>query len=170
MVGLRDAFNTLLQDSFDRPDGVDSTANGAPLTLPLDLSETPEAFEVRASLPGVAPEDVRVTVHGDTLTIQAEVKGRAGQDGKTWHLRERRAGVSRRTVTLGVLLDADRASADHEHGVLTLTLPKAESARPKQIRVGASAFELIRAEARGRGGHQRRVPDGRAMKLKARKG
>ena len=139
MVSLRDAFNTLLQDSFVRPGGADGAANGAPMTLPLDISETPEAFEVHASLPGVAPDDVQVTIHGDTLTIQAEVKGRTDREGQTWHLRERRAGVSRRTVTLGVPVDADRASADHEHGVLTLTLPKADSARPRQIKVGASA-------------------------------
>jgi HSP20 family protein len=109
------------------------------VTLPLDVSETADAFVVRASLPGVRPEDVQVTVHGDTLSIQAEVGQEQEREGETWHLRERRRGTFRRTVTLPVPVDADRATAEHEHGVLRLTLPKAESARPKQIRVGTPA-------------------------------
>jgi HSP20 family protein len=134
MVSLRDAFNSLLQESFVRPDSL--TPSGGALVLPLDISETPEAFVVRASLPGIKPEDVQVTVHGDTLTIQAETKAEQEDKGETWHLRERRHGTFRRTVTLTVPVDADHATAEHDHGVLRLTLPKAESAMPKQIRVG----------------------------------
>jgi HSP20 family protein len=83
MVSLRDAFNTLLQESFVRPDSL--PAGSAPLALPLDIAETAEAFVVRASLPGVRPEDVQVTVHGDTLSIQAEVKAAEEKQGETWH-------------------------------------------------------------------------------------
>lgn len=137
MVSLRDAFNTLLQESFVRPDSLAS--GGSALVLPLDISETDDAFVVRASLPGVKPEEVQVTVHGDTLTIQAETQADEEKQGETWHLRERRHGTFRRTVTLSVPVDADRAEAEHDHGVLRLTLPKAESARPKQIKVGAAA-------------------------------
>lgn len=134
MVSLRDAFNTLLQESFVRPDSL--SGGGSVLALPLDISETAEAFVVRASLPGVRPEDVQVTIHGDTLTIQGESGAEEEQQGETWHLRERRLGTFRRTVTLSVPVDADRAVAEHDHGVLRLTLPKAESARPRQIKVG----------------------------------
>ncbi|WP_169981005.1 Hsp20/alpha crystallin family protein [Tautonia rosea] len=137
MVSLRDAFNSLLQESFVRPDSLPS--GGSALVLPLDISETPEAFVVRASLPGIKPEDVQVTIHGDTLTIQAETQTEQEQEQETWHLRERRHGTFRRTVTLAVPVDADRATAEHDHGVLRLTLPKAESARPKQIKVGPAA-------------------------------
>jgi len=135
MVSLRDAFNTLLQESFVRPEGL--AAGGNVLTLPLDISETPETFVVRASLPGIRPEDVQVTVHGDTLTIQGETRAEEERKDEAWHLRERRHGVFRRTVTLTVPVDADRAVAEHDHGVLRLTLPKSESARPKQIKVGS---------------------------------
>ena len=138
MVSLRDAFNNLLQESFVRPDGL-PRPNGAPLVAPLDVAESAEAFVVKASLPGVRPEDVQVTVHGDTLTIQGEVKAEEEKQGQSWHIRERRAGTFRRTLTLPVPVDADRAQAAHDHGVLTLTLPKAESARPKQIKVGSAA-------------------------------
>ncbi|RUL84939.1 Hsp20/alpha crystallin family protein [Tautonia sociabilis] len=138
MVSLRDAFNTLLQESFVRPDSL-SRGEAAALPMPLDISETAEAFVVRASLPGIKPEDVQISVHGDTLTIQGETKSQEERQGETWHLRERRHGVFRRTVTLSVPVDADRASAEHENGVLTLTLPKAESARPKQIKVASAS-------------------------------
>lgn len=138
MVSLRDAFNTLLQESFVRPDSLTPGPGGA-LVLPLDISETTDAFVVRASLPGVAPEEVQVTIHGDTLSIQAETKEDRREEGEAWHLRERRHGTFRRTVTLSVPVDADRAEAEHDHGVLRLTLPKAESARPRQIKVGQAA-------------------------------
>lgn len=136
VVSLRDAFNTLLQESFVRPDSLPSGGSNV-LALPLDISETADAFVVRASLPGIRPEDVQVTVHGDTLTIQGETRSEEEHKEETWHLRERRHGTFRRTVSLSVPVDADRAVAEHNHGVLRLTLPKAESARPKQIKVGA---------------------------------
>lgn len=140
MVSLRDAFNTLLQESFVRPGSLNpESGTGGARVLPLDISETADAFVVRASLPGVAPEEVQVTIHGDTLTIQGESKEERREDDETWHLRERRHGTFRRTVTLSVPVDADRASAEHDHGVLRLTLPKAESARPRQIKVGRSS-------------------------------
>jgi len=139
-VSLRDAVNSLFQESFVRPDNLMPTAgaDGA-RPLPLDIRETPEAFVVEASLPGATPEDVEVTVHGDTLTIRGETKAEQERQGETWHLRERRSGSFRRTVSLAVPVDADKATAEHDHGVLRLTLPKAESARPKQIKVAPSA-------------------------------
>lgn len=137
MVSLRDAVNTLFQESFVRPNGLTPAGAGAP--LPLDIRETPEAFVVQASLPGVGPDDVQVTIHGDTLTIQGEVKADEEKQGESWHLRERRRGLFRRTVTLGVPIDSERTVANHEHGVLTLTLPKAESAKPKQIKIGSAS-------------------------------
>src|SRR5262249_35518323 len=93
-------------------------------------------FLVKASLPGIKPEDVQITVHGDTLTIRAEQKAEEEKKGQTWHLRERRYGAFQRSVSLAVPIDSDKAHATYDHGVLTLTLPKAEAARPKQIKVG----------------------------------
>ena len=138
-VSLRDAVNSLFQESFVRSNNLIPAAAGGATPLPLDVRETPEAFVVEASLPGIRPEDVEVTVHGDTLTIRGETRAEEETQGETWHLRERRSGAFRRTVTLPVPVDADKATADHDHGVLKLTLPKAESARPKQIKVGPTA-------------------------------
>jgi HSP20 family protein len=132
-ISLRDAMNSLLQDSFVRPGG--SASGGGTLTLPLDVCETENEFVIKASLPGVKPDDVQITVHGDTLTIRAEGKVEEEKKGEHWHLRERRFGAFQRSVSLGSPVSADRATAHHEHGVLTLTLPKAEEAKPKQIKI-----------------------------------
>jgi HSP20 family protein len=136
-VSLRDAMNSLLQDSFVRPFA--GQAGGTAAALPLDISENENEFVVKASLPGVRPDDVQITVHGDTLTIRGESKSEEEKKGHTWHLRERRFGAFQRSVSLAVPIDADKAQAQYDHGVLTLTLPKAEQARPKQIKVGGGS-------------------------------
>jgi len=134
MVSLRDAMNTLLQESFVRPGGAGSP--GGAVSLPLDVSETENEFVIHASLPGIKPDDIQITIHGDTLTIRGESKAEEEKKGQTWHLRERRTGSFTRSVSLGIPIDADRAQTKFDHGVLTLTLPKAEAAKPKQIRIG----------------------------------
>lgn len=137
VVSLRDAMNALLQESFVRPTGLLSQDGSA--VLPLDVSESDNEFVIKASVPGIKPEDVQITVQGDTLTIRGESKSEDEKQGERWHLRERRYGAFQRSLTLGTPVEADKAQAHHEHGVLTLTLPKAEAARPRQIRVGGNA-------------------------------
>jgi len=134
MVSLRDAVNSLLQDSFVPPNGARSERRAA-FTLPLDVTEAENDFVVTASLPGISPEDVQTTVLGDTLTIRGESKADGEQNGQNWLVRERRCGSFQRSVSLGTPINADKATAQFEHGVLTLTLPKSEQARPKQIKL-----------------------------------
>ena len=93
IVSLRDAMNTLLQESFVQPGGPGAKALAS---LPLDVSETESEYVVKASLPGIKPGDVQITVHGDTLTIRGETKAEEEKKGQTWHLRERRHGSFRR--------------------------------------------------------------------------
>jgi HSP20 family protein len=135
MVSLRDAMSSLLQDSFVRPGA--SVGDGIPAMLPLDVSENENEFIIKASLPGIRPEDVQITVHGDTLTIRAEMKAEQEKNDEHFHLRERRYGLFQRTVKLSAPVRSDEARAEFENGVLTLTLPKSEEAKPKQIKVGA---------------------------------
>lgn len=135
-VSLRDAMNSLFQDSFVRP--MNGGGSVAYATLPLDVSETENEFVVKGSLPGVKPEDVHITVHGDTLTIQGESKSEQEKKGERWHLRERRFGSFQRSLSLSTPVNSDKAQAQFEQGVLTLTLPKSESAKPRQIKVGGS--------------------------------
>ena len=133
MISLRDAMNSLLAESFVRPGG--QPAPGGAATLPLDVAETEGEFVVKASLPGIKPEDVHITAHGDTLTIRGESKGEEEKKGAHWHMRERRVSSLARSISLGTPIQADAASAQFDHGVLTLTLPKTAAAKPKQIKV-----------------------------------
>jgi HSP20 family protein len=136
-ISLRDAMNALLQESFIQPGSF--LAQDGSAALPLDVSESDNDFVIQASVPGVKPEDVQITVQGDTLTIRGESRSEEEKDGERRHLRERRYGTFQRSVTLGTPVDADRAQARYEHGVLTLTLPKAEGAKPRQIKIGGTA-------------------------------
>ena len=133
MVSLRDAMNTLFQESFVRPIGAMASGQG---TLPLDVRENENEFVIQASLPGMKPEDVQVTIQGETLTIRGEHQESAERKGENWLLRERRLGNFQRSIALSSPVDSEKAQAQFEHGVLTLTLPKAEAAKPKQIKVG----------------------------------
>jgi HSP20 family protein len=104
--------------------------------VPVDISETDDEFVVKANLPGVEPEDVDVQVHGDTVTIRGEAKSESEEKDGNWLRRERRYGVFTRSFNLPATIDSAKASADFEHGVLKLTLPKSETERPKSIKVG----------------------------------
>jgi len=134
VVSLRDAMNSLFQESFVRPGS--ALAPGT-VPMPVDVVENENEFVVKASLPGIKPEDVHITVHGETLTIRGESKADEEKKGETWHLRERRHGVFQRTVNLAAPINSDKAVAKYDHGILTLTLPKAEQAKPKQIKIGS---------------------------------
>ncbi len=136
-ISLRDAMNTLLQESFIRP--ASPLFQDGSAVLPLDVSETGDAFVIKATVPGLKPEDVQINVHGDTLAIRGESRSEEEKDGERWHLRERRYGAFQRSLTLGTPVEADKAEASYEHGVLTLTLPKAEEAKPRQIKIGGPA-------------------------------
>ncbi len=133
-VGLRDAVNSLFQESFIRPTNL-LARDGAGF-LPVDVRETENEFIVTASLPGVNADDVQISVQGGMLTIRGETQAEAESKGETWHIRERRLGSFQRSLTLGTPVDADRAEARYENGVLTLKISKAEDAKPRQIKIG----------------------------------
>jgi HSP20 family protein len=136
-VSLNDAMNALLRESFIRPSSV--PGQQGPGLLPLDIAENENEFVVKASLPGVRPDDVELTILGDTVTIRGESKVDEEKTGARWHLRERRFGTFQRSISLATPVDTEKAVAQFEHGVLTLTLPKAEAARPRQIRIGGGS-------------------------------
>lgn len=122
-----------MQESFVRPTGL--LGDGNALMIPVVVSENEKEFTVKASLPGVLPEDVQVMVQGDVLTIRGETKEE--KTDEQYHVRERRYGEFLRTVTLPTPVSAEKAQARFEDGVLTLTLPKSEESKPKQIKLGA---------------------------------
>ena len=134
LVSLRQAMDRLFEDSFVRPRGFGFTADfGA--NLPLDITNTADALLVEAALPGVRPEDVEIIVEDGTLTIRAESKDEREETQGETIISEIRRGSMSRTVTLPTGLEADKASATFENGVLHLTFPRAEAVKPRQIRI-----------------------------------
>jgi HSP20 family protein len=134
LLTLRQAMDRLFDDNFFRPYGY--AANGGDVgRLPLDVRASGDALIVEASLPGIKPEDVDITVENGTLTIRAEDRTERNEDENGWVVREISRGSVMRSVTLPTGLEADKAEATFEHGVLKLRLPKAEQVKPRQIRI-----------------------------------
>lgn len=134
LITLREAMDRLFDEAFTRPLSLLEGWGSLPL---IDMYQTDNEVVVKATLPGVKPEDLHITVTGDVLTIKGEVKAEEEVKNATYHLRERRYGTFSRSIPLPVPVVADKAKAEFENGILTLTLPKAEEVRPKTITVKA---------------------------------
>jgi len=134
LVTLRQAMDRLFDDTVFRPFA--AFGGGGDLArLPLDVRTSQDALLVEASLPGFKPEDVEITVENGTLTIRAEDRTQETREEGDWVVREIARGSVMRTVTLPTGLEADKAEATFEHGVLTLRIPRAEQTKPRQIRI-----------------------------------
>ena len=134
LVTLRQAMDRLFDDTVFRPySGGNGYSDFA--RIPRDVRTIADALLVEASLPGIEPEDVDITVENGTLTIRAEDRADGSQEQSGWVVREISRGSVMRTVTLPAGLEADKAQATFEHGVLTLRIPKAEQVKPRQIRI-----------------------------------
>jgi HSP20 family protein len=105
----------------------------------LDINESPEAYTVYTELPGVTPDQVDVTVNEGTLTIRGERKFYEAQDEENFHRVERRFGSFQRSITLPQAVKSDAIEAAFKDGVLTVTIPKAETAKPRRIEVKATS-------------------------------
>jgi HSP20 family protein len=132
---LRQAMDHLFEDSFVRPGRtwrIVSRNGGA--QVPVDMYSTEDEVVIKAAVPGVNPDDVEITIEGDTLTIKGETKASEDVD---YICQEHCYGPFARTFTLNVPIQTDKATAEFENGILTLTLPKAEEAKPKTIKIKA---------------------------------
>ena len=146
---LRRAMDRLFDDDFLRPRGWRLATVGAEPAL--DVTTTPDELAVKASLPGWKPEDVDITLTGRTLTISGEMKEETRREEESWILNEIRRGSFSRTLELPEGLVGDRATATYEHGVLTLRIPKAEEAKPRQIKIGVTGDARPERELVGSG-------------------
>jgi HSP20 family protein len=102
----------------------------------VNLYETSDAYVLTAEVPGVAPEDLEISLEGSTVTLRGERK-LAAEEGANVHRSERPVGSFRRAIDLPVTIDGEKVEAVHRLGVLTLRLPKAPEYRPRQISVKA---------------------------------
>jgi len=134
---LRTTMDRLFDEGFPRPWRLMPAVTEYDAVFPVEVSETEDAIEVKASLPGVKPEEVEISVASGVLTIKAEHLEDTEDKKRDFYRREIRYGSFHRSLSLPVSVDADKAEARFENGVLRLTLPKAESIRPKQIKVGS---------------------------------
>ena len=122
---------------FDRlASGVFDTAR-APRLMPVDLFRDGDQYVLSADLPGIDPSSVDLDVDGQLLTIRAERRAPASEQVK-WLAHERPYGNYMRQFTLGNGVDAEKITANYEHGVLSVIIPMAERAKPRKIRIGAS--------------------------------
>jgi HSP20 family protein len=135
MVSLSDVMDRMLSRSFVRPYDWATSFWGATQAMPVDITENAEGFTVKASVPGVKAEELDINLENNVLTIRAERKAEESNDELRWQ--ERYYGRLERCFTLPVEVDVSKTEAKLEHGVLTLSLPKAEAVKPKTIKIQA---------------------------------
>ena len=104
----------------------------------VDIIETPQAYVLRAEIPGINPDDVDVTLTGDTLTLRGEKAVEEKLEDQSWCMSERRAGGFERSFTLPAAVSAKDVEAEARHGVLTIKVMKAKEAQPHRVSIRKS--------------------------------
>ena len=137
MMTLREAMDRLFDDAFTRPFSLTREGGSTWSSPAIDMYQTDDEVVVKAALPGFKPDEVQINVTGDILTIRGEVKHEEEKKDKSWHIREQRWGSFERSLRLPTGVISDKAKADFDNGILTITLPKSEEVRPKTITVKA---------------------------------
>jgi HSP20 family protein len=136
MERLWDAMDRHFWEGRERAFGeVPVSRSRSARAVPVDMYETDAGLVVKASVPGIEPKDVDITVTGNVLTIRGEFEEEEGVERGSYYRRERGSGEFQRSLVLPDGINSGGAEASFKHGVLTLRLPKAEEARPKQIKV-----------------------------------
>lgn len=129
--------NDLLEDNRNRMGVMNEFENKA-FGLAIDVDETEDVYSIRANLPGVNLEDITVNIHDDVLTISAETTADEYDDSTRVLVRERRNGKFTRSMRFPVAVSGDAVEASFDNGVLTISVPKAEEAKPRQIPVNVA--------------------------------
>ena len=104
----------------------------------VDVIENEDGFSVKASLPGINPDDVEITIEDNVLTIKGEVAEEKEKEEENYHIRERRSGSFGRSLRFPIDVNAEAVEATYTNGVLTLNVPKVEEVKPKRIEVKVS--------------------------------
>ena len=134
MMTLREAMDRLFDDAFTRPINLRDGGWSSPA---VDMYQTDNDVVVKAALPGFKADEVQINITGDVLTLRGERKQEEEKKDIAWHIREHRWSSFERSIVLPTAVKTDKANADFENGVLTITLPKAEEVKPKIISVKA---------------------------------
>ncbi len=131
-------LNHIFDQAFGTGFSDDAPALASAWVPPCDIFEDNDALKIVLEVPGVASEDVKLSLENNTLTVRGEKKQVAEETTEKVHRYERSYGVFERSFSLPNSIDAERIEAAYDQGVLTIRLPKAERARPREIPVTAS--------------------------------
>lgn len=139
VTDLASEFTTMQHEidrMFDRFRGGVVDDNATSTWLPaVDIVEKANGYLVSVELPGVDKKDVKITVQNDVLTVRGEKKQESEKTGENYHRVERSYGIFQRSFTLPTSVKNSQIEASYDNGVLTISLPKAEEAKPKEIEV-----------------------------------
>jgi len=141
---LQDQLNRLFTDGFERKGEESSLSAWAPA---VDIYETEHELVVKADLPDVDPKDLDIRVENNLLTIRGERKFEKKVSEENYLRVERSYGSFARSFTLANTVNSEAIKADYQNGVLTLSIPKREEAKPKQIKVNVGAPAMAAAAA-----------------------
>ena len=142
MLNLRRTVDRLFDNASADQDWAQSPLWG----LAVDLVENKDDFIVKASIPGIHPDDLDISYADDTLTIKGEIKSENEAKENQYHLRERRYGSFARSITLPTRIKGDAIEASYKDGVVTLRLPKADEVKPKRIAIKVGDQKMIDAK------------------------
>ncbi len=144
MLNLRRTVDRLFDNAGSDRDWTQPTMWG----LAVDMVENKDDLVVKASIPGINPDELDISYSDDTLTIKGEIKEEKDVKEDQYHLRERRYGVFMRSITLPTKIKGDAIEASYQNGVVTLRLPKAEEVKPKRIAIKFGDSKLIEGKSR----------------------
>jgi len=133
MMTLREAMDRLFDDAFTRP----LSLRDAWSVPAIDMYQTDDEIVVKAALPGIKTDEVQINITGEVLTLKGEMKHEEDKKEKAWHIHEQRYGSFERSIVLQTDVVADKAKAEFDNGILTITLPKADEVKPRTITVKA---------------------------------
>jgi HSP20 family protein len=130
VLAIQDEVSRLFDESFGRGFGSDGAVSLSPV---VDIEEQPERYVVRAELPGMKLEDIKITVKDNQLVIRGEKRKEEEKKDSTYHRVERAYGQFQRAFTLSHAVQSDKIDAIYRDGVLEVSIPKAEEAKPREI-------------------------------------
>jgi HSP20 family protein len=151
LFGLQ-RLNRLLDEAFAGwPVAEEGNVVTSTWFAPTDICEDADSIRIRMEIPGVKPEEVKISLEDNLLTIQGEKRQESEDKSERVHRYERSYGTFERTFALPSTADSEKVSAEYENGILTVTIPKSEGARPREIPVNAGNGEPTKARIRGSG-------------------
>ena len=126
---------------FSQPTGNNGEMEG--WAIPLDVVQEGDNIVVHASLPGVSPSDLNVTIENDVLTIRGQTTSEAERNDGKYLMRERHAGSFHRSLRLPDTLDVEKAQSNYDHGVLTISFPRLEAKQARQLSISVGGTNQV---------------------------